>query len=330
MINSIKQIMNNNNIEIFGITNCVDFSFLKEQFALKLEKGFLAEFDSSDFEERALISKKYPDIKSIISIAVPYPHFREEVSNSISNFGYSISEYACIPDYHKIINLKLSAVIAELQLLYPGFYFVPLTDSNPLFEKEIAKLCGTGIFGKNSLIYNKYYGSYMFLGEIVSDCQLPEFYADSIPNMLCKECSCCINSCPNGAIEEPYMINAKKCISYCSSTKKSFAPELLRDNLWGCDICQSVCPVNKISTDFSIFSDIVLPFIPLEQIILSSNRELQEIYSNFAIGWSGVSVLKRNAIFILYNKNRELYFQLADKLKQKKIEGVLKEAVNLK
>lgn len=327
MLNRIKKIMTNNKIEVFGITSLMDFSFLKEKFDKKSDNDFLADFDSASFEQRSKLEKTYPNAKSVISIVFPYPHFRADITEQEEKYGYKISEYACIPDYHLVLKSKLSEITTTLNSYYPDFYFTPLVDSNPLLEKEIAKACGTGIFGKNSLIYNKKYGSYIFLSEIITDCKLPDFYADSLPDMLCNSCDLCRKSCPNSAIEESFMINAKKCVSYYTTVKNNFAPSLLHDYLWGCDICQSVCPINKNEeSSETFFYNPTLPFMPLEDIIFSSNKKLQEFYKDFPIGWSGISVVRRNAIYLLYNKDREKFFLIADKILKGDYPELLKSA----
>ena len=330
MLNAIKQIMTENKIDIFGITSITNFSFLKEKFDKKSDNGFLAEFDSASFENRSELSKNYPNAKSIISIVFPYPHFRGDISEQEKIHNYKISEYACIPDYHSVLKSALSNIVSKLNSLFPGFYFTQLVDSNPLFEKEIAKLCGTGTFGKNSLVYNKKYGSYIFLSEIITDCTLPDFYADSIPDMLCNSCNLCQNSCPNCAIEHPFMINAKKCISYYTSSKQDFEPSLLNGYLWGCDICQSVCPINK-NTEFQNSQDLFnssLPFIPLEEIILSSNKKLAEFYKDFPIGWSGMSVVRRNGLYLLYETDKAKAIEIIDKILTEDFPDFLKKCAH--
>lgn len=327
MLDKIKKIMTDNKIEVFGITSLIDFSFLKEKFDKKSDSDFLADFDSASFEQRTKLEKTYPNAKSIISIVFPYPHFRLDIAEQEEKYSYKISEYACIPDYHLVIKSKLSDITENLKSAYPDFYFTPLVDSNPLLEKEIAKACGTGVFGKNSLIYNKKYGSYIFLSEIITDCKLPDLYADSLPDMLCDKCNLCRSSCPNSAIENSFMINAKKCVSYYTTVKNSFNPALLREYLWGCDICQSVCPVNKNKESLEeFFYNPTLPFMSLEDIIFSSNKKLQEFYKDFPIGWSGVSVVRRNALYLLYNKDREKSLLIIDNILKGDYPELLKSA----
>lgn len=326
----LKEILLKNNLTTFGITSDFDFSYLYEKFNQKTELNFFSDFDNFSFEKRSIISSNYPNCKSIISIAFPYPILKNTYSDVLSKHGYLISSYALINDYHLIIQNILSNITKQLISHYPNGYFKILSDSNPLFEKEIAKKCGIGNYGKNSLLYNKKYGSHFFLAEILTDIHFESYNLNEAQEMPCDNCNLCKTSCPNNAIQNN-MINGKKCISALTASKKFFYPHLIKNHLWGCDICQNVCPINKnllLSEFYTYFTASKVPTPSLFEILSFSNKELSKLYSEFPIGWSGYSVLKRNALFILYNqKNPDFVIEL-EKIKKKSPEGVLKEVIS--
>ncbi|BDU49864.1 tRNA epoxyqueuosine(34) reductase QueG [Haliovirga abyssi] len=320
----LNKILSNYNIDVYGITNITDFSYLKNIFNSKLADNHIVEFDEKDFNKRSNLNNIFPNIKSIISIAFPYnngniPEYKE----------YKISKYALRLDYHHVANNILEKIIIELKNIYPNNKFEIYVDSNPLFEKEIAKNSGIGLYGKNSLIYTKKYGSFIFLGEILTDLELAPTELSEEFNLLCNKCNLCKTSCPNSAILGDFKLEATKCIAYLTTTKNNISPELIYNNYWGCDICQDVCPMNKnISSspikEFKILNNL---YISIEKILFMSNKKLKKFYSNTPIGWTGANTLKRNALIIIGNSNNKKYIDLLEKfIKSNNNEILLKYA----
>ena len=188
--------------------------------------------------------KLVPGSKSVISLSFNY--YPKQNIDKKNNF--IISKYAYGKDYHKVIRKKLKKLfecIKEKIGDVDGRVFV---DSAPVHERAWAKLSGLGWIGKNSLLINERKGSYFFLAEIICDLELE--YDSPTPNR-CGKCTRCIDACPTDAITSAQVINANKCISYLTIENKKEIPSEFKDNLndaiFGCDVCQDVCPWNKFS-----------------------------------------------------------------------------------
>lgn len=188
-----------------------------------------------------------PSAKSIIALALnyytPYKH-KEDV-----NIG-KISRYAWGDDYHDVIGEKLKNFLDWIKLQEPlaeGRYFV---DAGPMMDKVWAVKAGIGWLGKHTNVITRSHGSWIFLGEILLNLDLE--YDDNIMPDFCGTCSRCIDACPTNAIVAPYLLDARRCISYATIELKD--PELpteivknLQNWIFGCDICQDVCPWNRFS-----------------------------------------------------------------------------------
>ena len=154
-------------------------------------------------------------------------------------------------DYHAVIKKKLKIMLKEIKTLdhnIDGRFFV---DTSPVFEKKLSEFAGLGWQGKNSLIINAERGSYFFIGGIALSVALK---SDKPLANLCGDCDLCIKACPTRALEKPGVLDANKCVSYWTTQSKSEIPlaikEKLNGNIYGCDICQEVCPFNKdVKTD---------------------------------------------------------------------------------
>lgn len=158
---------------------------------------------------------------------------------------HPVSCYAWGRDYHEVVGEKLRILSEYLSKeLSPGTQAKWYVDTGPVLERNYAAAAGLGWLGKNTLLLNKKFGSFMFLGEILTDMEL--IYDEPADN-LCKTCTACLDACPVGALEEPGVLNATKCISYLTLEHRSELPEQtnLHGYLAGCDLCQTACPYNS-------------------------------------------------------------------------------------
>jgi epoxyqueuosine reductase len=180
-----------------------------------------------------------------------------EAINSDSPRGW-ISRYAWGTDYHEIIGAKLAALEAAMRAeIHEPFNAKWYVDTGPIHERAAAHHAGLGWIGKHTLLINQEIGSWIFLGVIVTTLELAPTLSlsqstratESLPPDLCGQCTLCIDACPTDAIVEPYVLDARKCISYLTIELRSAIPEELREQMgrqvFGCDICQDVCPWNR-------------------------------------------------------------------------------------
>ncbi len=204
--------------------------------------------------------------------------------------GRNLSRYAVISDYHKVAGDILSCVCERLRTRFNA-EFEPFVDSSPISEVKAAVLSGVGFVGKNSLLINPHYGSYVFIAEIVTNLKIPK---DSPCESACLNCGACADACVGGAISDG---DFTKCASFISQKKGDLTDEeksiLLKSSLvWGCDRCSDACPYNKSPKKTPItqfYENIVWSF---------TGQESDEFISSRAYGWRGRKVLERNLLIL--------------------------------
>src|SRR5256885_5610935 len=217
------------------------------------EMEYLKKRDEQGRLKRAALEHAAPWAKSVIVCAVNYnsPHpYSTEFSNSDSGW---ISRYAWSDaDYHDTVLARLrnleSRIVEAVRDEAPEFRSWCYVDTGPLVERVYAKYAGIGWIGKNTCIINQHLGSWLFLGVILTSLELePDLPAVD----RCGTCTRCIDACPTDALIAPYQLDARRCIAYLTIEKRGTIPEALREGMgrhvFGCDICQDVCPWNRES-----------------------------------------------------------------------------------
>lgn len=235
----------------FGFQNCgiSKAGFLEEDarpFENWLKNNYHGQMQYMEnyFDKRLDPTLLVEGSKSVISLS--YNYFPEE---KISDFGtFKISKYAYGQDYHEIIKAILEEMVAELKEEIGDFHCRVFTDSAPVLERSWARKSGIGWVGKNANLITKQSGSFYFLAEIICDLDLTE---DKLTTDHCGTCRKCIDACPTEAIVSDKIIDGSKCISYATIELKNEIPESFKnkmeDWMFGCDICQDVCPWNRFS-----------------------------------------------------------------------------------
>lgn len=241
--------------EKFGFQGCgiSKAGFLEEE-APSLERwlksGFNGEmkYMENHFDKRLDPRLLVEGAKSIISLS--YNYYPEQ--KLIAEDNFKISKYAYGEDYHDVIKDILRDMVAELQEEIGEFGFRIFTDSAPILERAWAKRSGIGWVGKNANIITKKHGSFFFLSEIICDLELEE---DGATTDHCGKCTKCIDACPTQAIISDKIIDGSKCISYATIELKNEIPDYFQgkmdDWIFGCDVCQDVCPWNRFSAPHS-------------------------------------------------------------------------------
>ena len=186
---------------------------------------------------------------SIISVRMNYlPPATAEPWSVINNpsLGF-VSRYALGRDYHKLMRRRLQKLALKIQSTVGEFGYRAFVDSAPVLEKALAEKSGLGWIGKHSNLIDRDSGSWFFLGELYTDLPLAE--EDTKPQNHCGSCQACIDICPTGAILKPYVVDARRCISYLTIELRGSIPidlrPLIGNRIYGCDDCQLVCPWNK-------------------------------------------------------------------------------------
>lgn len=248
----------------------------------------------------------FPDARSVISVAVnyytPYAHPNE------GGFG-KISRYAWGDDYHDVVKEKLRALLDWITSENPEATGKICVDTTPIMEKAWAVRAGLGWIGKHSNLITKDFGSWVFLGEILINLELE--YDDPIADH-CGSCTACIEACPTDAITEPFVVDSNRCISYATIELRSDElPGAISSNLngwlYGCDICQDVCPWNRFqkpSEELRFGPRLSQTSIDLESIESFTPESYAERFRKSAMKRTKLSGLKRNAKAL--NDNRKL------------------------
>ena len=232
-----------------GITD-IDLSEHEAQLQRWLDKGYHGEMSymAAHGMKRARPAELVPGTQRIISVKMNYLPPEASFAKALANKDTAyISRYALGRDYHKVIRNKLKKLGQKIEQEVGQLGFRPFVDSAPVLERQLAEKAGLGWRGKNSLLINKQAGSWFFLGELFVDLPLP---VDELNNEEgCGKCTACLTLCPTGAIVEPYVVDARKCISYLTIELQGPIPEqyrpLLGNRVYGCDDCQLVCPWNR-------------------------------------------------------------------------------------
>ncbi|MSU76567.1 MAG: tRNA epoxyqueuosine(34) reductase QueG [Gemmataceae bacterium] len=248
-----------------------------------------------------------PDVRSVIMVALNYkPAEDVPASPDLHKLLGQVSCYARGTDYHEVMRDKLKTLLLAVQAIRPGTRGRGVVDTAPLLERDFARRAGLGWFGKNTMLINKKLGSWFFLGGLLLDVEL----ASDTPFTAthCGSCSRCLDACPTQAFTAPYQLDARLCISYLTIELRGSIAEELRepmgDWVFGCDICQDVCPWNTkapVGRDERLQEERAGAFVDLLSVMSLTEAEFQARFADTPLLRTGRAGLLRNCAIALGN-----------------------------
>jgi len=216
-------------------------------FAEWIARGYAGEMSylTAQASRRRDLRVAFPWARSVVSVGVQYDTPHPYSTDADAGAGW-IARYAWGDDYHDVMKAMLERLAAGLGAEVGPFRSRAYADTGPIVERAYAAAAGVGAWGKNTCLLHPDHGSWFFLGELVTDLEL---LADAPRPDMCGSCIACLEACPTGALPAPYVLDATRCISYLTIELKGAIPDALRPGVgrqvFGCDICQDVCPWNR-------------------------------------------------------------------------------------
>jgi epoxyqueuosine reductase len=284
-------------IDLIGFGAVQDEDQDRERLFEWLARGYQAsqEWMARDAERRADVRRILPGARTVISIAVNY---KTNESPCEDCGALKVSRYAWGKDYHFVLKEKLEKLSELLSELAPDQQYTSYVDTGPVMEKAWAERAGLGWIGKNTNLISRNFGSWVFLGEIITTLALPP---DQPHRDFCGTCTRCLDACPTDAFPEPYVLDSNKCISHWTIEHRGDFPEGIPDDfdgwIFGCDICQDVCPWNRFGhpttePEFAPRQDMICP--PEDRWLSLSDAEFRREFADSAVKRAKRDGLARN------------------------------------
>lgn len=290
-------------IDKIGFTTAAPFREMKNRLRRQQESGFQSGFEKGSLDERTNPALLLEEPESIIAIAVAYPSKLDDAPRGKKGARRGMFCRASWgQDYHDVLREKLALLEAFILERVPDARLRSMVDTGELVDRAVAERAGIGWSGKNCSIITPEFGSYVYLGEMITN--IP-FEPDKPIEDGCGDCTLCLDICPTGALIEGGRLNAQRCIAFLTQTKGSLPEEFrteIGNRVYGCDTCQTICPKNKgrhnrIHEAFRPDPELAKPL--LEPLLNLSNREFKESYGHMSGSWRGKNPIQRNAIYAL-------------------------------
>ena len=313
--NDFKLLAQRAGFDLCGITSPEVIPEAQQRFFSWLDKGYHAEMKwlTRNVERRTDPNQLGVAARSVIMLGFNYFQLN---TKAIPDDCGRVSRYARGKDYHKVIEGMIRRLQKLLKTRFPETSQASLkwwVDYGPFLERAYAAKGGLGYLAKNGMLINRQFGSWIFLAEIVTDLELEPDDSNAVNHGRCGKCQLCIDACPTGAIIGDGIVDSNLCISYLTVERpKEIAPELgakMRNLVFGCDICQEVCPHNgraKMTTCGDLLpAKGVGEFLNLNQVLsLQSRDEFLQLTAGTALTRPGPEGLKRNADVVIRNRQK--------------------------
>ena len=318
----IKRLAHDTGFDLCGVTSPEIIPAAAERYRQWLQQGYHADMAwmAAAQERRSDPSCLMEGVRAVIMLGLNY----YSPSAKTMPVGHGrVSRYARGRDYHKVIGRMIKTLLRRIEttinrdaVVMPDMarHFKWWVDYGPFLERPYAERAGLGFIGKNSMLINHSFGSWIFLAEMVTSLPLEFDQADPNDHGRCGKCRLCIDACPTGAIVEDGVIDARRCISYLTIERRSDIPAEpaaeIGDNLFGCDVCQEVCPLNQKRATLTAHRDL-LPGQGVgesldchELLNLGSREQFLTLTAGTALTRPKLDGLKRNARIVLENQNQ--------------------------
>ncbi len=290
-------------IDKIGFASADPFVELKQRLIRHRELGYESGFEEKDLDKRTTPTLLLPGAQSIIAIAVAYPSKMNDSPKSARGERRGLFCRASWgTDYHLVLKDMLTELEAFILTLVPEAKLKSMVDTGELSDRAVSERAGIGWSGKNTMIITEEFGSYVYLGEMITN--IP-FIPDTPMEDQCGECRLCMDVCPTGALVQPGQLNAQRCIAFLTQTKNPVPLEFrdkIGNRIYGCDTCQTVCPKNRKKYNqhqkaFEPDGELVKPL--LKPLLRLSNRQFKERFGHMSGSWRGKNPIQRNALIAL-------------------------------
>lgn len=296
-------------VDKIAFTTAAPFVDLKHLLKQQQELNYQSGFEEENIELRTEPTLLLEEAASIIAIAVAYPSRMENAPTGKKGARRGIFCRASWgTDYHTVLREKLKEIEGFLVERVPGIKFRSMVDTGELVDRAVAERAGIGWSGKNCSIITPEFGSYVYLGEMITN--IP-FAPDEAIEDQCGECTLCIDVCPTGAIVQGGQLDSNRCVAFQTQTK-GFLPDEFREKIgnriYGCDTCQTVCPKNKgkknwLHAAFEPEPELAKPL--LAPLLSMTNKEFKSQFGHMSGSWRGKKPIQRNAIIALAHFKEE-------------------------
>ena len=304
--------------EAFGIAPADARPDLPEKLNAALAAGWHGDMEwmAETAERRASPAGLWPEAKSVILLGINYGPERDPLEILQEKSKGSISVYAQNRDYHEIIKGRLKE-LAGLLARRSGAQVKVFVDTAPLMEKPLAEAAGLGWQGKHTVLVSREFGSWLFLGAIVTDAELP---GDKPHEESCGSCTRCLEICPTNAFPAPFQLDSRRCLAYLTVEHKSQIPLEFRvpmgNRIYGCDDCLAVCPWNKfasISREAKLRARPELEGPALAELVQLDDAGFRMLFAGSPIKRIGVARFLRNVLIAIGNSDDQSLVPLAER-----------------
>jgi epoxyqueuosine reductase len=287
---------------------------------------------SGQVRKRSALRAAFPWARSLVCAGLQYDTPHPYSTEAPRGRGW-ISRYAWGDDYHDVMKVLLEAALERLHGALGAFEARAYVDTGPIVERAYAAAAGLGAWGKNTCLLHPEHGSWFFLGELVTDLEIP---ADAPREDMCGSCTACLEACPTGALPAPYVLDARRCISYLTIELRGEIPEPRREGMgthvFGCDICQDVCPWNRrprrapasAHPSFAPRTQLVNP--QLEWISGMKVEEFRSVFRASPVKRAKLRGLLRSAAIAMGNSGERSFLPRLRELAQHEDEAVAEHA----